>query len=227
MRPPVTISSIVTPASSYSLVDLADVKTLLGITVTTYDALLNLFIPQASATAQSFCNNPFVVETIQDQFYPQSDGVPWTVKDRRAPIQLSRWPTVAISSVVETIAGVATTLTSGTDFLLDAENGQLTRLNTYDPNYSSPALPCYWRPNPIVAQYTAGYQNIPNDVFDAVTTLVKMMYYAQTRDPLVRAQNVAGVYDASYVMGTGPGGEGDLPAYVAAKLQRYRVPVVG
>ena len=227
MRPPVTISSIITAATSYNLVDLADVKTLLGITGTVSDPLLNLFIPQASQTAQTFTNNPFVVETIQDQFFAQSDGPPWTVRDRRAPLQLSRWPIVSVISLVETISGVATTLTLGTDFLLDAANGQLTRLDTYAPLTSAPPQPCYWRANPIVAQYEAGYATIPGDVFDAVATLIKMMFYAQARDPLIRSQNVAGVYEASYVMGTGPGGPGDLPDYVATKLARYRVPVIG
>jgi hypothetical protein len=226
MRPYVFIPSIVTPASSYNLVDLATVKTLLGITTTAYDAALNLWIPQASATAQSWCNNPFVIETIEDQLWPGSDGWPWTVSRAFAPLQLSRWPIVAISSVVETICGVATTLTLGTDFVADTALGQLTRLNTYGSETTSPPVPCNWRANPIVAQYQAGYATIPGDVFAAVVHLVKLEYYSQSRDPLVRSQNSPGVYEASYVMGTGPGGPGDLDAYAASKLERYRVPVI-
>jgi len=38
--------------------------------------------------------------------------------------------------------------------------------------------------------------------------------------------NAVGAYEASYVMGTGPGGEDDMPAEVTALINRYRVPVV-
>jgi hypothetical protein len=226
-RPGVFISSVVTPAESYSLVDLADVKTLLGIATTASDAFLDLVIPQASTTAQSWCNNPFVVETIQDQWFPGSEGWPRVVRDAYAPLQLKRWPLVEIVSVVETIAGVATTLTLNTDFLADMNLGQLTRLNTYDPPPAgiSPR-PCDWRPDPVVVQYQAGYADIPGDVFAAVVHLVKLEYYSQTRDPLIRSQSSPNVYEASYVMGTGPGGPGDLDAYAASKLERYRVPVI-
>lgn len=227
MRPYTFIPSIVTPASSYLLVDLADVKTLLGISGTGSDAVLNLWIAQASTTAQSWTNNPFVVETIQDQLYPGSDGWPWTVRRDFSPLRLSRWPLVSIVSVVETIANVATTLTLGTDFLADMALGQLTRLQTYSPPPSGVApWPCNWRANPIVVQYQAGYPTIPGDVFAAVVHLVKLEYYSQTRDPLIRSQNSPGIYEASYVMGTGPGGPGDLDSYAASKLERYRVPVI-
>jgi hypothetical protein len=226
-RPAVFISSIVTPADSYSLVDLADVKTMLGVTVSTFDNFFSLVIPQASTAAQNYANNPFVVETIQDQWFPGSDGWPWTVRGAYAPLQLKRWPLVAVPSVVETIAGVATTLTLGTDFLADMRLGQLTRLNTYcAPPAGVPPLPCDWRPDPVVVQYQAGWETLPGDVFAAVVHLVKLEYYSQTRDPLIRSQSSPGIYEASYVMGTGPGGPGDLDAYAASKLDRYRVPVI-
>jgi len=53
MRPGVTVSTILTQPLNYNLVDLADVKTLLGLTGTTCDPFLNLVIPQASQAAIS------------------------------------------------------------------------------------------------------------------------------------------------------------------------------
>lgn len=224
-RPAVTISSIVDPASSYSLVDLVTLKILLGITTTTYDEYLNLVIPQASTAAQTYTNNPFVVETIQDQFWPGADGWPYMVRRRTAPLQLSRWPLVEMVSVVETINNVATTLTLGTDYLADTADGQLTRLSTYSaPPAGIAPWPVDWRANPIVAQYEAGYAAIPGDVFDAVVTIIKAKWYAQQRDPFVRSETVPGVLSQSYFQMDSATG---LPVDAVAALTRYRVPVVG
>lgn len=226
IRPPTFISAIVTPATNYNLIELGTLKTLLGVTTTASDPYFTLLIPQASAAAQRYCNNAFVVETIKDQFWPGSDGWPWTVKSRTAPLQLSRWPTIAISSVTETIGGVVTTLTQDVDFIVDFENGQLTRLDTYSSSAPSAPRPCFWRENPVVAIYSAGYATVPADVADAVALIVKGKFYAQSRDPTIRSQNAEGIYSAQYVMGTGPGGQDDMPADASAKLARYRVPVV-
>lgn len=225
-RPAVTISSIVDPAESYSLVDLTTLKTLLGITVGTYDGYLNLVIPQVSTAAQNFANNPFVVETIQDQFWPGADGWPYMVRRRTAPLQLSRWPIVSMVSVIETINNVATTLTLGTDYLADVADGQLTRLSTYSaPPVGVSPWPVDWRANPIVAQYEAGYAAIPGDVIDAVADVIKAKWYGQQRDPMVRSETVPGVLSQSFVAVDPKTG---LTPYAAAILERgYRVPVVG
>ena len=227
MRDAVTISTITQAPATYNLVDLASVKTLLGISNTNSDAFLNLVIPQASQAAINYCNNPFAVEARQDQIFPARDGRPRTLRGDLEPLQLRRWPLTAIASVVETIAGVATTLTLGTDFLADMSNGQLTRLETYWTSSSASPLPCRWRGSQIVAQYSAGYPTIPADVFDAVTIVVKAKYYGWLRDPMIRQQASPGIAEATYWFATGPGGSGDLPIDAQAKLDNYRVPVVG
>ena len=220
MHPFVFISSVVTPATSYSLIDIATLKTLLGVTDTISDAFLALKIPQASTTAQNYCNNPFVVETVQDQVFPARDSWPWTISQRMAPLQLSRWPVISMTSVIETTGTTTETLVLGTDYLADLNLGQWTRLNQW-------GKPRPWGSEPITIQYSAGYATVPFDVVDAVADLIKGAWFAQTRDPMIRSQNVAGVYEAAYFFATGPGGEGDLPVNVKAKLDRYRVPVVG
>ena len=112
MRPAAFVSSVVTPAQSYNLTDLATVKTLFNITGTASDAFLNLLIPRASTAVQTYCSNKFVVETLLDQFWPGDDGWPWAVQSLTAPLQLKRYPLVSIASVVETIAGAGASVNS-------------------------------------------------------------------------------------------------------------------
>src|SRR5579871_2514501 len=107
---------VVTPADDYDLIDLPTLKTLLNITDTTRDAYFDLTIPQASTQIASYCNQPFVIESIQSSFWPTRDGWPWVVSGAFSPLQLPRWPLIDVSSVVETtISGVPTTLVEGTD----------------------------------------------------------------------------------------------------------------
>lgn len=211
---------VVTPASSYNLVDLATLKTLLNITDTSTDAYFNLVIPQASGIAANYCNNPFVVETIASNYWPTRDGWPWVVRDGVAPLQLPRWPAVTITSVTETLNGVATTLTAGTDFLVDLAKGQLTRLG-------SNGYPCAWRANPIAVVFIAGYATIPPNVVKAAVDIIKAMLAARTRDPALRSENIEGVYEAAYWFGAGPGSSDGLPSSITGLLDTYRVPVFG
>ena len=121
-------------------------------------------------------------------------------------------------TVVENAPIAPTPLAEGVDFYVDAYHGQLIRL------FETDLQPKSWN-LPIVAIYWAGYTAIPDDLQDAVILMVKGRYYGRTRDPMIRSQNVEGVYEASYFFATGPGGQGDLSVDAMAKLDRYRVPV--
>lgn len=219
MRGPAQID-IVTPADDYDLVELDTLKILLNVTDTTNDAFLKLAVTQASGVASTYCNQPFVVEEIQSSYWPTRDGRPWVVRNGVAPLQLIRWPLTVVASVVETIAGVPTTLVEGTDYLEDDAKGQLTRLDSY-------GYPCSWRANPIVVNFSAGYETIPASVVNAVASIVKGMLYARTRDPMLRSENIEGVYEAQYFFGSGPGSSDGLPSSITGLLDSYRVPVIG
>lgn len=121
--------------------------------------------------------------------------------------------------IVENAPLFPTPLCEGVDFIVDATHGQLTRLYAIDQQ------PKPWN-LPITALYQAPYTQILDDIQDAVILLVKARYFARKRDPMIRQENAASAYEATYFFGTGPGGPGDLPVDVAAKLDRYRVPVV-
>jgi hypothetical protein len=116
-------------------------------------------------------------------------------------------------------------LVEGTDFLVDYETGELTRL---DIN----GWPKRWPPLPIIVLYPAGYavatDPLFGDVADAVTRTVKGRYFAQTRDPALRQENIEGVWSATYWYASGPGAAvGDLPPDIQSILERYRMPVIG
>ncbi|QXX74244.1 hypothetical protein [Methylovirgula sp. HY1] len=111
-------------------------------------------------------------------------------------------------------------LIEGTDFLSKSDVSELVRLHALRGTARS------WPSCPILVQYSAGFDNIPGDVQDAAIQLVKARWFARDIDPMLKSENIEGVYTADRWYGTGPGGPGDLPNYVADKLQRYRVPVI-
>jgi len=218
MTPSNFIPVVIAPAANPNLIDLGTLKTLLGVTNGRDDAYFKLVIAEASAQAQAFANNPFVVQGYQDEFWPARDGAPWTVRADLDVLQLLLRPLTGVTSVVETIAGVATTLVAGTDYIANMALGQLIRLDPF-------GRPRTWHSNPVVVQYSAGYPTIPADVVSAISQMVKGKWYGRHRDPNVRSQSAPGVYEEALFYGTGPGGEGDLPVDVTATLLRYRIPV--
>lgn len=117
------------------------------------------------------------------------------------------------------LGGNPVTLAEGVDFVADRRLGQLVRLGQDGYVRSWPALP-------LLVQYRAGFAEIPDDVQEAVILLVKMRWFARQRDPAIRSETAVGIFERSYVMGTGPGGTDDMPAEVTALIDRYRVPVV-
>jgi hypothetical protein len=219
LKPGAYISTVTQPAASYNLVDIVSLRARLAVTGTTNDLYFNIAIADASQAAISFMNNPIVAETLNDQIWPWRDGYWGALRDRAPSLQLKRWPLISVASVTETIAGVATALIEGTDYLIDAPYGRLIRLNPY-------GNPRPWNADPVVVAYTAGYASVPNDIQDAVSEMVKARWYAQTRDPQIRERNVEGVMQTAYWFGTGPGGDTDMPPQIQAKLERYRVPVL-
>lgn len=110
-------------------------------------------------------------------------------------------------------------LTEWRDFQVDCKTGEVHRV--FLDGYVSK-----WPVQKITAEYLAGFEEVPGDIRDAAIELVKFRYFMRTRDPGVRSENVEGILQSDYWFGTGPGGPADMPAYVADKLSRYRVPVI-
>lgn len=191
-----------------ALANIDTVKLELGITVATSDSLIKTAIDQQSVVAESYCKRVFAKETLIDSFRLTCRG--W------APLSLSRWPVVSITSVVED----TTTLTAA-DYELDASAGMLWRLDGSDRRSS-------WSSAKIVVTFVAGYAlpiGLPRDIERAVTLMVKQAWFSARRDPLVKQENVPGVYEATYWIGA-VGDDAGLPPEAAALLDQYRMPNV-
>jgi hypothetical protein len=216
------VTTVLDEPKSYALTDLVTVKQELNLTTTdaNRDAVLTRYIDACSHAIQTYCNRVFAVRSVQDEIRPPREGDLPTAVAGIDPLQLSSWPVVTSDppTALSVIEGHDTVLTLGEDFELDARRGRLIRLNLHRP--------CRWYDKAVV-QYSAGYATLPADVVDACIDFVKFRYFARMRDPSLKSENVVGVYEASYLWGTGPGGPDDMPATVAGKIDRYRVPVIG
>jgi hypothetical protein len=215
MNGPVTITTVLEAAESYDLATLDDVKGDLGITTTTDDAYLQRRIAEMSQVARQYMNRTLQV-TVRDQFWLQRDPYPWQVPGGAMPLQLSRWPVIAVTLLTED--GIE--LIEGTDFVVDAEAGQLTRMLAADP------YPSRWRTLPITVEYSAGFEPIPPDVSGAVSRAVKSQYMGRSRDPAIKSQSAAGIYAASYIQGGAGASGGVLTPDVYGVLDGYRIPVI-
>lgn len=209
------ISRVTVPAASRDLVSLETIKEELDLSGTdaNRDARLTRYIKEQSRAAENYCNRVFAVETIEDTFFPRRDPPLVVALEGLDPLQLAKYPLVAISTLTENGAD----LTSGTDYLVDLVNAQVTRL---DMN----GYPRRWDALPIVVTYTAGYSAVPDDVSAAVIRMVAQRYFANIRDPWVKSEVVEGIGRTDYIVPSGD--TGNMTADVADLLDNYRVPVV-
>ncbi|WP_377299676.1 hypothetical protein [Rhizobium sp. SGZ-381] len=208
------IRTVVQAAASKDLTDLATVKDELSISGVASDAKLTRYIQEASAAAQQFCNRVFAVERIRDQFWPRRDAIPSPIPGGEMPLQLTTWPVVSVESVLEN----GTALVVDDDYRVDADLGQLVRL---DAN----GYPRSWPTLAIQVEYHAGYGTLPPDISGKIVRMVTARYFAAGRDPSLRSENIPGVRDVSWWIATGTDA-GNLPPDVLDVLNNYRVPVV-
>jgi hypothetical protein len=207
-----SILTVTSAASSYDLTTRANVKAELNITDGASDTILDLYISGASQAAAQFCNRTFPVETVSQQFLPGPHDR--FVCNGVTPLQLSRWPLITVSSVTEN----SVALVVDVDYLVDAKNGQLTRID------SSNGFPRVWPNLPIVVAYSAGYATIPADLEDAIIRMVTKRWSAKGRDAALISENIPGVRDARWWIATG-NEAGNLSPDIADLLDQYRVPV--
>ena len=84
-----------------------------------------------------------------------------------------------------------------------------------------------------MVDYRAGYvlpgepdRTLPDDIERAAIMLVKAAWFARTRDPLIRSEDVSGVTNTTYWVG-GFGNGGSLPPDVEGLLSKHRQPPIG
>lgn len=208
-------ATVTEPAGSFDLTTVAAVKADLGITGTDNDAYLGVLISRSSDDIASFCNRVFPVEGMRESFYPQREFFSYQVTGGVDELHLSRWPLVSVESVVENGAE----LVEGADYLVDAENGLLTRLDGL-------SYPRAWPVWPVVVTYSAGFATIPATVEGACSRLVRARWFARARDPLIRSEQTEGIGRTDYWVSDNPSA-GNLPPEIADALDNFRVPVIG
>jgi len=211
------VTTVLVAASDYDLVTLDDVKAELSVTGVDSDAQLGRYISAASAAAAQYCNRVFVRETVKDVIDIEQDPYRWQVPGGSDALNLSRYPVANVISIL--VGQNAAPLVADQGYRLNAGTGQLFRLNAYD------GAVCRWDALPVVATYEGGFADIPWDVQDAVTRMIRARWFARGRDPYTRSESVPGVGDVSYWVPTGADA-GNLTPDVADLLDNYRVPVV-
>lgn len=192
--------TVTTPASSYDLTTLADVKVELGISGTTYDTLLSQYITAESLKIQNYCGGVLVSEVLSEQF---------RLTEEYDHLQLSRFPVSSIASVTVD------------DEVLDADE--------YECDLASGLLYCLsgdsvvgWGDDKITVVYTAGYSTIPEDLQEACTQMVKMSYSSQGRDPALKAEEVPGVGRQEFWVGSVDDGMASSVDLILDKYRRYQ-----
>ena len=138
------------------LVSLADMKTYLGITGTTWDAFLTEQLQLVSDTVEAYCGRKFESATYVQTFY--SDDYTYPVKD----IPLFHYPVTSIVSVEEDTTAI-------TDFRIHGPTGTIT--NT-----------CGWfnSGKELAVEYVAGFSTIPTVIQSVVKSIVEERYNKKT-----------------------------------------------
>ena len=146
-----------------------NVKTLLKITATTEDDLIDLWIAQATSAIAKHCNRVFIEETVSEVF--------------RRPVGrkliLARYPVTAMTSVtIDTVAQ-----TAGTDFEYEAATGLMTKLSN--------DTPVFWGGLKTTVVYTGGYAiaDVPADLERAAVLQISAYRSAVDRDPALKSES--------------------------------------
>lgn len=214
---PQIITTVVTPASADAkkFIDLATVKSVLKITDASEDVFLNLQIGWVCGAIVQYCNRNLAVEQVKDEFWLQREPYPWMLPGGVMPLQLTRWPIIA--NGVAAITEDGTALVDGTDYRVDYDAGQLSRL---DVNL----WPRRWPTLPISVTYSAGYSPMEPSIVDAAMRMITARRATRARDPYLKQESIPGVRESQWWIATGTDA-GNMTPDVVDILDNYRVPV--
>lgn len=187
-----------------------------GITVTTYDALIDQYIDQVSDAAARYANlaadsagafPTFGAETLRATWYGYNGC-------REGNMLLPWRPKLAVTGVAQ--AGTA--LVAGTNYRV-LEGGELQPL--------SGGLPGAWYPdNDLVVTFTAGWTlpaGVPAALEAAVIDQVKLTYSGRSRDLNLRSESANDVGSVTYaVIGGDSISESGLLKSLERALEPYR-----
>lgn len=148
------VSTVLSPAASIALTDLATAKDELQLQAgnANHDAWLTRAIKRMSGMMANYTNRQLMPELVQDVIDIDRDAYPAQSPGGFSSIQLSRWPVLGVISVVQTLSATQTlALTEGTDYRVDLANGMLLKLNAYTGTVTD------WEASPVTVIFSAGY----------------------------------------------------------------------
>lgn len=143
----------------------------------------------ASRMCAEYCRRPFAKETVREVITIDWIGFSSCVE----AVVLQRKPITEIASVTE---GTNTALVLDTDFIVDLENGMMTR-GTIDS-------PRSWRSGKLTVEYTAGYElldGVPWSYERACLIVLRSLWFSRGRDPSVRSVDIPDVGSRTYAPG--------------------------
>lgn len=209
-----SVATVTVANEDKGLTTLDRVKSELGITGNSQDALLNSKILEASSDIEAHLNRVLRKETISEVF--------WGLRGCVDALVLNRTPVGEITSVT-----LDDEVVDEVDYRLDPDAGLLYRLNDGSPSSWSFG-------KALTVVYDGGYEmpdgadmgELPPALQAACVELVSSYWAARGRDPSVREEDIPGVLRTVYWVGA-VGGAGELPPSVETKIGPWRRPVIG
>jgi hypothetical protein len=206
-----TITRVITPAASLSLVTVADAKTAIGLdpTDTSQDATLQRIIDSVSSAISQYCDRIFVRQTYRDQLRSVCTWLDWGQE-----LLTRQWPIPLDGTGVPVLAVTENgTLLDPSLFEVNVETGAVWRFDDAS-NLSG------WTATPILIDYDAGYDVVPSDVQGAALEWLTGRWFAIGQDPALRSETIPDVIASTWDKPTTSGSS--LPATVRDWLAPYR-----
>jgi hypothetical protein len=160
---------VITPASSYALITLAELKSIFGLTDTSLDVQLQALIDGYSDVVATMCNRVFAKEKVEETW--RGDPPPY----ENYRIFLTHYPVADADIETVTVNGNAV------DFELENTTGKLSLASWAEP---------------LIVTYSGGY-DLPDDAPPALKQAMFLLVQA-ARGQLIRGLNMSGVRSISH-----------------------------
>jgi hypothetical protein len=204
-----SILTVTSPASSYDLTTLATAKEDLGISDSSQDAKLSRLITAASRAVATYLNRVMAKETVVETI---------RFDDVQEYVVLQRAPVVTITSAVED-----GTTVDADEYETDQDSGTLYRLDA--SGYRHVWIAC----KSLVVTYEGGWvlpgnsgRTLPEDIEQGTLAMLRGVWSASGRDPMLKAERVDGVGELEYWVGSSSQSGFELPSDVQTLLAPYR-----
>lgn len=205
--------TVVTPAASHDLIDLATFKDDHGVSGGSLDGILARMISRASSAISKGAGRVFAAETVRETFVYEEEARPGPVNVGLSELALARYPLVSITSVSERdTAGADLVTLTASDYKVNYDAGFLYRARS-DGSLTR------WTAQEIVVEYVGGFSSIPDDLAGAASILAWDRYVSRNQDRTVKSRFVDGVDRVEFYQ-PGP----TIPQEVQDVIDLYRVP---